>query len=152
MCTRQENLRRHFKRLHNGECKAILQYIFGNSIVTLEETILPRSLNVLVGEYCKTHSNDSTSLNREISINYNDVSGFKADICQKCMAIRTMPMGTNELSVLENHKCHVEMKNSTLRLNDSQYELELYRKINLIPEFLFKQCKEWSVILIDRSI
>jgi hypothetical protein len=143
MCTRQENLRRHFKRLHNGRGNAILQYIFGNSIVTPEEAIESRSLNVLADEYSKSYS-DSASLNREISIDYNDVSGFIADICQKCFAIRIIPIGTSELSLLKNHKCYAEMRNSTLRLSDSQYELELGRKINLFPELLFKQCKEWA--------
>ena len=39
MSTRLGNLKRHFERKHNGMGHPILQYIFGNSIITPEETL-----------------------------------------------------------------------------------------------------------------
>lgn len=38
ICSRRENLKRHFKRLHNGQGIPILQYLSGNSILTPDET------------------------------------------------------------------------------------------------------------------
>lgn len=139
MCTRQENLRRHSKRLHNGQGKAILQYILGSSIVTPEETLGP-SLKARMHEDRNVFSSYSPNLNQDDT----DVYGFKADICQKCFSTRIMPIGTIERRLPKNHKCIPEKRNSIRTLTDYEYEKEYDRLTNLIPDRLFNECKKWA--------
>ncbi|HEY7776957.1 MAG TPA: hypothetical protein VIA09_00315 [Nitrososphaeraceae archaeon] len=81
-------------------------------------------------------SNQSSTL-----INYEGVSGFRADICPNCLTTIRIGIGPKNLGI---HKCTPGMDDALRKQGEKLYTLELIRKLESIPEQLSRDCKDWA--------
>jgi hypothetical protein len=80
------------------------------------------------------------------SRNYDGVTGFRAGICQKCLATIVMQTGTHNknLSIQDIHKCDPNRADAIRKLDPIECLIDHITKINKIPELLFQECKDWA--------
>jgi hypothetical protein len=80
------------------------------------------------------------------SRNYDGVTGFRAGICQNCLATIVMETSTHNknLSIQDIHKCDPNRADVIRKLDPIEYLIDHITKINKIPELLFQKCKDWA--------
>ena len=80
------------------------------------------------------------------SRNYQGITGFRAAVCQKCLATIVMETGTHkqDFNIQDIHKCDPEKADAIRKLDPMQCMIEHITKINNIPEVLLQECKDWA--------
>jgi hypothetical protein len=94
--------------------------------------------------HVSAHTN--SQLQGGTSRNYDRVTGFRAGICQNCLATIVMETGTHDknLSIQDTHKCDSNRADVIRKLDPIECLIDHITKINKIPELLFQECKDWA--------
>lgn len=74
---------------------------------------------------------------------YDDVSGFKVDVCLKCLITDIIPIDSKH-SIQDIHKCSSTNEEWTKSLTSEEYAVNLIDKLGNLPEILYQRCKEWA--------
>lgn len=80
----------------------------------------------------------------KIPRNYDGVSGFKADICLKCLTTGTAAIGPKSFSIQDVHRCNSEWEDWVKKLEPREYAINLIDKVYNLPRLLLQECKEWA--------
>jgi hypothetical protein len=90
-----------------------------------------------------TVGKDSMDLVKENGI-YHDASGFKVDICKRCLIILSAPITTKGFSLEDFHKCDPRLVNDTSIMVPEAYAKDILLKLQNLPQVLFQLCKDWA--------
>ena len=75
---------------------------------------------------------------------YDDVSGFKVDICTRCLTNLSAPISSNDFSFEDFHKCDPQRVDVITNMEPREYAMDTLRNVQNLPHVLFELCKEWA--------
>lgn len=89
---------------------------------------------------------NKTAFNQQKNIgrNYDDVSGFKVDICTNCLEFYSRPILSNDAGLQKIHKCTPGMEAEIKTLSTEEFSVALRKIVNMFPELLFNECQDWA--------
>jgi len=105
--------------------------------------LTPQSYNSFISKTVHMRAEGVSEHQGEISRNYDGVSGFRAGICQNCLATMVMEIGASRQNLgIQNvqHKCDPSRADAIKKLDSVQYSTDLLTKVNKLPEMLFQKC------------
>jgi hypothetical protein len=76
--------------------------------------------------------------------NYDNISGFKMDICTRCLCNLSAPITSNEFKFEDFHKCDPRRIDLVMNMMPEAYARNFLQNLGNMPQWLFEKCKEWS--------
>lgn len=77
-------------------------------------------------------------------MNYDDISGFKTDICTRCLCNLSAPITSKDFKFEDFHKCDPRRIDLVVNMEPEEYARNLLQNFGNMPQWLFQRCKEWS--------